>query len=243
MTKDLFQDTFLVEGFNPEEFKNLQSEAKSNAGWEKVYGAYQNDKLLRGRVTGIEQIGKMLCAIVMVEGVKGIIPQEYLGVNNKRHMRTFAGKEIWFKVVNYDREQEIFTGSYIDAQKQRAEITMRHIKEGMGVKFEVTSIRPYGLFGDVGGVRAFIPLEELRYGWIDNLYDEAKVGDVLAVKFINIEEVNESDEDGEDGVTSEHRIQASSKALQRNPWGDGGEAFRFLKNNEYEGEVSGVQEY
>lgn len=251
MSDKLFQDNFLIEGFDPEKLREMQEKATRNIGWEKVYGAYQNDKILKAKVSGIEQIGKMTCATVMIEDVRGIIPMDFFGVRHKRKLREFMGREVAFKVVNYDREEEVFTASRIEARKQMAELTMKRIEVGSLTPFVVTDVRDYGLFGDIGGVTAFVDISEVRYGWIDNLHDEFKTNDQLIVKITEINErettaSNEADGEADDkevDMSMAYEVNASAKALQDNPWGEDGEAFRFKRFNEYRGVISGIIDY
>src|SRR5690625_6332656 len=66
--------------------------------------------------------------------------------------------------------------------EQLAEMTLERLEEGDVTPFVITGVRPNGLFGDIGGIQAFIPIHEIRYGWIDNLYDEYKEGEHLLVE-------------------------------------------------------------
>src|SRR5699024_6162303 len=176
-----------------------------------------------------------------------------------RQMRSFMGKKVVFKVVNYNREEEIFTASREEAQKQIAELTLKRIEVGQTIPFIVTGIRQFGLFGDIGGISAFIPVREVRYGWIDNLYDEYSVGDHLMVKVLEISDMNEevkeekkAEEEAKEkstkksentGEATKFRVQVSAKALHENQWDAEGIAQRFVRGNEYVGEVSGIAEY
>lgn len=263
MSEYVFNDNLLIEGFDPEKLKDLQQKSERNIGWETVYGAYQNDKILQAEVKAIERIGTTTCAVVMVENVRGIIPLEFFGAQNRRHLRTFMGKKVAFKVVNYDREAEIFTASRVEAQKHIAKLTLKRINVGDETPFIVTAVRRHGLFGDIGGVQAYIPIDQVRYGWIDSLYDEYKEGDHLLVKILEIKEkgqtVKEEDEDTQEAEGQEqenevnkeesenepieYRVNVSRKALLENPWDANGTAHRFLRGNEYVGVVSGVVDF
>src|SRR5699024_9595537 len=142
----------------------------------------------------------------------------------------------------------------VEARRIMAELTLKRVSEGDVTPFVITGIRSFGLFGDIGGLNAFIPISEIRHGWIDSLYDEYKVGEPLMVK---IEEINEVEKEVEDeetdddkskdddskGHAGEYRIKVSAKALEANPWDAGGVAHTFSRGNEYVGIVSGVVDY
>lgn len=244
MAEKLSQDSLLIEGFDPEKLAELQEAEQDNKGWKEVYGAYQNQMVLQAEVEGIEEIGKMTCAIVMVKDVRGIIPLEFFGVNNKRQLRSYIGRKTAFMVKNYDREEEVFTGSRIDAQEQMADIMLRRTEVGDTRPAVVNAVTNHSLYADIGGIQVRIPISEVRYGWIDNLHDEYEEGDHLLVKIMNIEKpekVTDNDGNEREAGIRDTEVTVSAKALKENPWN--GKAQRFVKNNEYLGHVSGVGEY
>jgi len=244
MSEELLQDSMLIEGFDPEKLAELQQAEKENRGWKEVYGAYQNQKILQAEVDGIEEIGKMTCAIVMVKDVRGIIPLEFFGVENKRQLRRYIGRPAAFMVKNYDRDEEIFTGSRIDAQEQMAEIFLKRTEVGDTRVAVVNGVTNHSLYADVGGIQVRISIDEVRYGWIDDLRDEYKEGDHLLVKIMEIEkpEAKKGEDGSENKVNAlDTKITVSAKALKDNPWN--GKAQRYLRNNEYKGVVSGVDEF
>src|SRR5690625_1156746 len=95
----------------------------------------------------------MICAVVMVDNVKGLLRIKLFGADKRRHLRTFIGKEVAFTIENYVREAEVFTGSRIRAMEQLAEMTLERLEEGDVTPFVITGVRPNGLFGDIGGDR------------------------------------------------------------------------------------------
>lgn len=252
----------MIEGLDPEAIAKLHAKQDEATGWQTVYGAYQNNKILSGDVTSIERIGAMDCAIVNVENVRGIIPLEYFGVSYKREMRNYVGRSVNFKVVKYDRENEIFTGSRVEAQKHLAELTIRRINVGDVIPAVVTRLVPNSLYADIGGIEVNIPIEEIRYGWIDDLFEEYKAGDHLLVKVLEISEITEDTEEieGNEDETAEsvvvngevdeatgykqkYRVKVSGKQAQKSPWDAGGVAHTYRKSSEHAGVVSGVQDY
>ncbi|OZU89043.1 hypothetical protein CIL03_08480 [Virgibacillus indicus] len=227
----LEENTILIEGFDPTKMVDQEIEHASE-DWRKVYGAYQNKKILQAPITGIENFGtkenEKICAIVTVGTIRGLIPMEFAGADNLRQLRAMTGQTVAFKVVNYDREAEIFTGSRLEALEQMADITLRKIEEGDHIPAVIHHVGQHILRADIGGIEAVIPIEDVRYGWIDNLHDEFSTGDVLKVKVISIDK-------------EAKKVKVSAKAAQENPWPDCTK--RYQKGGEYVGVVSGVREY
>ncbi|RKJ51421.1 S1 RNA-binding domain-containing protein, partial [Butyricicoccus sp. 1XD8-22] len=109
-----------------------------------------------------------------------------------------------------------------------ANITLNRIDKGDTIVAVVSSVSPSLVRADIGGIEVKIPIEEIRYGWIDDLTEEVKVGDHFHVKVLEIDK-------------EEKQVKVSRKALQQNPYPDC--LKRYKKGNEYTGTVSGVREY
>jgi small subunit ribosomal protein S1 len=133
-----------------------------------------------------------------------------------------------FKVLNYDREAEVFTGSRTAALDHMAAITLKKIDVDDEIIAVVRSVSPSLVRTDIGGIEVKIPLEEIRYGWIDDLTEEVKQGDHLKIKVLEIDK-------------EEKKVTVSAKAMQVNPWLRS--IGRYTTGNEYVGTVSGVREY
>src|SRR5699024_11696852 len=94
---------------------------------------------------------------------------------------------------------------------------------------------------DIGGIDVRIPMNEVRYGCIDDLQEEVKVGKPLEVKVLKIEEKEVDTSEGETGTEKKTEVTVSAKATQKNPWPDCTK--NYQKGGEYVGIVSGVREY
>jgi len=215
----------LIEGFDP---SKVQTENDFNNDWKKVYGAYQNNSILQAPITGIETLLDKPCAVVTLSNIRGFIPLEFTGADNLRQLRAMTGQSVAFKVLNYDREAEVFTGSRIAALDHMASITLKKIDVGDEIIAVVRSVSPSLVRADIGGIEVKIPLEEIKYGWIDDLTEEVKQGDHLKVKVMEIDK-------------EAKKVVISAKATQENPWLHS--IGRYSSGNEYVGTVSGVREY
>lgn len=201
------------------ESNEKSSEETKNASNEKEATKEQDDDKKYNIVT---------CAVVQVDHVRGYIPIHEFGVDNKRQLRAFTGRSVVFKILKYDRENEIFIGSRVKAREQMAKHLLSKIKEGDEVIAVVNNVTPSLVRADIGGIDVKIPIDEIRYGWIDDLTEEVKVGDHLKVKILEIDKENQ-------------KVKVSRKALLPNPFPDC--LNRYKKGSEYIGTVSGVREY
>lgn len=214
----------LIEGYDPGKVQ----EAEVNEHWKKVFGAYQNQTILQAPITGIEKQLDKQCAVVSVGNIRGYIPMEFTGVQNIRQLRSMTGQSVLFKVLNYDRAAGIFTASRKAAIEQAASITLKKIETDHIIIAVVSHVNQTQVRADIGGIEVRIPIEEMSYGWIDDLTEKVKPGDHLKVKVMAIDEENT-------------KVKVSVKEVTGDPWPSC--AGRYQKGNEYVGTVSGVREY
>lgn len=215
----------LIEGFDPSKVEAVNNFDKD---WKQVYGAHQNNSIIQAPIIGIEKLLDKPCAVVGVGNIRGFIPLEFTGAANLRQLRAMTGQSVAFKVLNYDREAEVFTGSRIAALDHMAAITLKKIEVDDEIIAVVRSVSPSLVRADIGGIEVKIPLEEIRYGWIDDLTEEVQQGDHLKVKVLEIDK-------------EEKKVTVSAKATLENPWLRS--IGRYTSGNEYVGTVSGVREY
>src|SRR5690606_5891950 len=152
------------------------------------------------------------------------------GVENRRQLRAMTGKKVAFKVLEYidEADNQIFMASRTAALEEMAEITLRRIEEGDAIVAVVRTVSPTLVRADIGGIEVRIPLDQIRYGWIDDLTEEVKPGDHLRVKVLEIDK-------------EKKQVRVSAKALQENPWHTC--KVRYKRGAEYVGTVSGVREF
>lgn len=222
MADELLQ--VLIEGYDPSKVE----EDEVDKHWKEIYGAIQNQTILQAPVIGIETKLDKPCAVVSIGPIRGYIPLEFSGVENIRQLRRLSGQRVAFKVLNYDREENVFTASRKAALDQMAEITWKRLEEGQTILAVVRDVNPSRVRVDIGGIEVKIPIEEMAYGWIDDLTEMVKVGDHLKVKVVELDRDNKN-------------VKVSAKAAQQNPWPEC--AKRYHEGAEYVGKVSGVREY
>jgi len=90
-----------------------------------------------------------------------------------------------------------------------------------------------GLILDVNGIETFLPINEIKHGWVDNISKEYKVGSQIFVK------IKEIDKNNEESI----KLKVSGKDAQLNPWGNNGFVKRLKLKDDVIGEVTGVREH
>lgn len=229
-------NSVLIEGFDPEkaEYKPTDTEDKN---WLEIQSAYQNNKIITGELTGFENLKlnekKELCGVIRLGNIKGLIPLQESGIDPQDQQainkyRALSGNPIQFKVLHFDKEANIFIASRKKAREETADITLRKIDVGFNIHCVIREVYQGHVIGDIGGIDVIIPVSELTYAWIEDLRDEYRSGDHLRVQ------VTEMDKE-------KRIVKVSHKPLLQNPFPDC--ATRYMKNGEYVGTVSGVQNY
>ena len=117
-------------------------------------------QFLQAPITGIETMLDKPCTVVTLSNVRGFIPLEFRGTDNLSQLRAMTGQSVAFKVLNYDREAEVFTGSRIVALDHMASITPKKIELDDEIIAVVRSVSPSIVRADIGRIEIEIPLEE-----------------------------------------------------------------------------------
>ncbi len=84
------------------------------------------------------------------------------------------------QLVKVKKEQAV----PLDQTEHMAAITLKKIDVDDEIIAVVRNVSPSLVRADIGGIEVKIPLEEIRYGWVDDLTEEVKQGDHL--KFQNV---------------------------------------------------------
>lgn len=222
----------LVEGYNPSKVVEDEVDRASQA----IYAALQNRMILQAPVVGVEEIAGHPTLILQYDHIRGIIPGELSGVTldeedkniQKKKLLHLIGQDVAFRVVRFDRENELFVGDRKSAIEMMASIALSRIEKDDIIIAVAKEVTPYVVRADVGGIMVEIPISEIDYGWIDNLRERVRPGDHLKVKVLEI--------DKESG-----KIVVSAKAAKPGPWPEA--AKRYQVGSEYAGRVSGVREF
>lgn len=226
----------LLEGFDAEKAKQVNlNQDQVSQDWVDIYSSRQNGTILQAFVRGVEEKTyshagnkKMHCAVIDIGEVKGLIPLEFLGVENRNDARQLIGEKVVFMVIAIDKENGFFVGSRVAALEEMKNITLKKISEGDDILAVVRKVFNTSLFVDIGGIEIRIPNKEVSYGWIDSLHDHYKVGDHIRVRVTSVDRKNKD-------------VTVSIKATKPNPWENVSD--HFTEQAEYVGKVSGIAEF
>lgn len=226
----------LIEGYDEKKAQSLlANESEVSQDWIDVYESRQNSTILQAEVQGIEEKvystatnKKMPCAMIDIGTVRGMVPLDFLGVEDRKQARKLIGEKVAFVVIAVDRENGFFVGSRKQALQQMADKTLKKVEKGDIVPAVVREVYNANMVVDIGGIQCRIPTSEVTYGWIDNLHDYYKAGDHVKVKIMEVDKKDRS-------------AKVSIKATKPNEWERVHDFYK--ENGEYVAKVSGVSEF
>ena len=149
------------------------------AAWDAIEEIAESGKSVQMRVTGVNKGG----VIGQVEGLRGFIPRSHL--QQRDNLESLVGQLLTATFLEVNPEQRKLVLSQRDAMKAAA---MTKITEGTVVSGTIVSMKPYGVFVDVGGVTGLLHIKEVSGTHIDSLNTVFKPGQDIKVLIAQIDE-------------------------------------------------------
>ena len=143
--------------------------ARGEQGWHELQRRHDEGEVFDGRVTGSNKGG----LLVNVEGVNAFVPlSQIVGITGDREqaiaqLAEYEGRSLRFKVIEINRRRNrVILSERAAVQEWRAEQKDRlldELHENEIRKGRITSIRPFGVFVDLGGADGLAHLSELSW--------------------------------------------------------------------------------
>ena len=186
--------------------------------------------------------------LVEAMGLRGFVPISHLskehfarfnkataevGINdiNKKIMDAL-GKTLKVKVIEVSKEQNriVLSEKELESAKLKKEVKekLKKIAVGAVLKGSVIAILPFGVLVDCDGVDGLVHISEVSWEKVLDLGSIFKVGGVVEVKVISIDE-------------KEGKLGLSVKGLSKNPWDD--VAKKYPAGSRVTGRVSKVMPF
>ncbi len=194
------------------------AKAINERDWRTAEDLFKNQEALESHIAGFNKGG----VIVKVGRLRGFVPASQLSMPHQRMMgddsqppeqryQKLVGQPTYVKVIEIDRERNRLILSERAASKEaraaQKDKLLSEIDVGSVVEGDVSSVKDFGVFGDLGGADGMIHLSELSYQRVKHPGEVVKEGDHVRVKVISV--------DKESG-----RIGLSLKSLKTDPWSD-----------------------
>jgi small subunit ribosomal protein S1 len=146
---------------------------------------------------------------VSVGGVRCFCPFSQIDLKGGREGGIYLGRTFPFKIVEYGEEGKNIVLSRRAILEKEKQAKVEKLKEGLAVGMEVSgevkSIPKFGVFVDLGGVDALIPLSEISWDRSVNPGDVLSIGQQVTAKIVALD-------------WEKNRLTLSLKAMQPDPW-------------------------
>ena len=143
--------------------------ARGEQGWHELQRRHDEGEVFDGRISGSNKGG----LLVNVEGVNAFVPlSQIVGITGDREqaiaqLSEYEGRSLRFKVIEINRRRNrVILSERAAVQEWRAEQKDRlldELHEGEIRAGRITSIRPFGVFVDLGGADGLAHLSELSW--------------------------------------------------------------------------------
>ena len=161
------------------------------AGNAQLEEAWRSGIPVDGRV---EQEIKGGYEVKLPGNLRSFCPYSQIALRRLDSPEEVIGQTFAFKISQFSengRNIVVSRRELLEAERREQRESLKEkLKEGMLVKGEVTSLRDFGAFVDIGGIEGLLPISEIAYGRIENIQDVLQVGQTLelAVKRLDWDE-------------------------------------------------------
>jgi small subunit ribosomal protein S1 len=165
-------------------------------------------------------------AVKIVGNTRAFCPFSHMGLRRIEDVTPYIGQNLTFKIIAYEKGGRNIIVSHRavlqeDRDKQKEALT-GSLKEGMAVSGEITAIKKFGAFIDIGGIEGLIPISEISWGRVEDITTVLSVGQTVEVAIRKLDWEND-------------KFSFSLKEMQPNPWDQ--VATRYPEGSLHEGRV------
>lgn len=201
---------------------------QDSSGPDLVAEAFRQGIPVEGRVTAVNKGG----FDVDVFGKRAFCPFSQMELQRIDNTDDYLEKTLSFLISEYAESGRNIIVSRrdllkADAEKQKLKV-WDGLEEGNVIKGTVSSVKPYGVFVDLGGVQGLLHVSEMSYEKVNDPADLFKEGDEIEVEVMEIDRTAE-------------RIRLGRKRFLTDPWET--VAQTLLPGTEVIGKVSRIKPF
>jgi small subunit ribosomal protein S1 len=150
-----------------------------------------------------------------------------MGLQRVEKSDHYIGQHLSFRIIEYaekGRNIVVSNRAILEEERQKQKDALREsLKEGMQVSGEITAIRKFGAFVDIGGIEGLIPISEISWGRVEEIDSLLSVGQKVDVAIKKLEWEND-------------KFSFSLKEILPDPWNDVG--LKYPEGSGHKGIVS-----
>lgn len=171
--------------------------------WNKLEDIKKNNENITAKIISLVKGG----VVVEAAGLRGFVPSSQLRTGLPHD--GLIDQEIEVKVLETDAKKNKLILSQRQALAEQRDLIVGNVIKNLEVdqivEGEVVRIADFGVFIDINGVDGLLPISEISWQRIKHPSDVIKLGEVLQVKILKIDEETK-------------RISLSLKRMGENPW-------------------------
>lgn len=147
--------------------------------WDKLTQLQEDSKSFQVRVTGVNRGG----VTAEVDGIRGFIPRSHLV--DRDNLDALMNQTLSACVLEIDRDRN----RLVLSQRLASQATrVSSLKEGDLVEGKVASLKPYGVFVDLGGVTGLLHIRQITQRRIESLDELFQTGQKIKVVIAEVDE-------------------------------------------------------
>ncbi|HEY1017164.1 MAG TPA: 30S ribosomal protein S1, partial [Herpetosiphonaceae bacterium] len=186
--------------------------ARQEKSWRNLQTFHESGEVIRAQVVNYNKGG----LLVNLDGVRGFVPSSQVSsvsrgpeMQKQSDMARLVGQVLPLKVIEINRPRNRLILSERQAVQEvreaRKDELLENLGEGAVREGRVTSLCDFGAFVDIGGADGLVHLSELSWSRVKHPAEILKVGDVVKVAVLSVDE-------------DKKRIALSIKRTQPEPW-------------------------
>ncbi|MCP4683095.1 MAG: 30S ribosomal protein S1 [Desulfobacterales bacterium] len=152
------------------------------AGKQHLEEAYFNHIPIEGL---IEKEIKGGFDVKIAGNIRAFCPYSQMGLRRVDDTDQYIGQRLTFKIIEYGEKGRniiISNRAVLEEERQNQKETLKEsLKEGMTISGEITSIRKFGAFVDIGGIEGLIPIPEIAWGRVEDINSVLTIGQKVDV--------------------------------------------------------------
>ena len=210
------------------ETKLSREKAKKARAWVSLSEAFEEKKILEGRITGKVKGG----FTVDLADIKAFLPGSLVDVRPVRETTYLEGKDLEFIVIKIDKKRNnvvVSRKAVLESEnsEERDEL-ISSLEEGSVIKGIVKNITDYGAFLDLGGVDGLLHITDMAWKRVRHPSELINIGDEIDVKVLKFDK-------------EKTRVSLGLKQLNEDPWFEISKA--HPEGSKLKGKITNIADY
>jgi small subunit ribosomal protein S1 len=159
---------------------------------------------------------------VQIAGLRAFCPVSQIDTRFVEHPEEFVNQRFQFRITKFEGGKRpnviVSRRALLEEEAAATAAELRgHLAVGLVLSGQVSSIKDYGAFVDIGGIEGMLHISELGHSRVTHPSDVLVEGQKLEVQIIKIEKTGDA--------RRPEKIGLSLKSMEKDPWNDVADQF------------------